>query len=41
MKLKQCLYKTHYQYIHPFRINNEKAIQQPLWKVTEAGLLGI
>lgn len=41
MKLKQCLYKTHYQYINLFRIINEKAIHPPLWKVTEAGLLGI
>ena len=41
MKLKQCLYKTCYQHMHPFRIINEKATQRPLWKVTEAGLLGI
>jgi len=27
--------------MNPFRIIIEKANQQPLWKVTEAGLLGI
>jgi len=29
MKLKQCLYKAYYQYIHPFRTINENAIEQP------------